>query len=403
MVLSHRLDHIKPSPTMAITAKARLLREKGLDVLSLSAGEPDFQTALSIKEKAIQAIQEGHTLYTAVDGIAPLKKAIQEKFLRDNKLSYTLDEIMVSGGAKQAIFNAFFATLNAGDEVIIPAPYWVSYPAMVTLSGGIPVLISCRQEHQFKLDPEHLRKHISERTKWLILNNPGNPTGSVYTKEELDALGSVLLDFPHVHILSDDIYEHILYTAEPFASLPQVVPALKDRTLCINGVSKCYAMTGWRIGYAAGPKAIIKAMGKIQSQSTSSPCSISQHAALEALSGNQSHVSAQSHIFQERRDFVVARLNKIKGISCLNPGGAFYVFPSCEKLMGFKTKEGKSLQSDVDFCAYLLERALVAVVPGEAFGFSSHFRLSYATSKDVLEEALERMEEAILDLSPPSP
>ncbi len=385
-IISNSLKRIKPSPTIAVTQKARELKAAGKDVIGLGAGEPDFDTPDNIKDAAVKAIHRGDTKYTAVDGTPALKKAISNKFKRENNLDYLNNEITVGTGGKQVIYNAFMATLNKGDEVIIPAPYWVSYPDMVLLAGGKPKIIKCNENDGFKLTPKNLKRAITKKTKWLILNSPSNPTGATYTKEEINSLSEVLIKNKNIHILSDDIYEHITYDNFNFFTIAQV-PKLKNRTLTMNGVSKSYAMTGWRIGYAAGPKEIIKAIGKIQSQSTSNPSSISQAAAVEALNGTQDFIKERASAFKERRDFVVNALNDIKGISCLKPNGAFYVFPSCKKLLNKKTK----LKTDKDFVEKLLENANVAVVQGSAFGLDGYFRISYATSMDNLKKALERI------------
>ena len=385
-IVSNSLKRIKPSPTIAVTSKAREMRAAGKDVIGLGAGEPDFDTPDNIKEAAIQAIKRGDTKYTAVDGTPALKKAIKEKFSRENNLTYALDQISVGTGGKQVLYNAFMATLNPGDEVIIPAPYWVSYPDMVLLAGGKPKIVKCSEKNEFKITPAELKKAITKKTKWLIINSPSNPTGSCYTKEEIQELSKILIKNKKVFILSDDIYEHITYDGFEFFTIAQI-KALKDRTLTMNGVSKSYSMTGWRIGYGAGPKDIIKAMAKIQSQSTTNPSSISQAAAVEALSGTQDFIKTRSESFKERRDFVVKTLNNIKGLSCLKPNGAFYVFPNCQKLLGKKTK----LKTDKDFVEKLLEKAEVAVVQGSAFGLDGYFRISYATSMDNLKKALERI------------
>ena len=385
-IISDSLKRIKPSPTIAVTQKARELRAAGKDVIGLGAGEPDFDTPDNVKNAAIKAIKSGDTKYTAVDGTPALKKAIIAKFKRENKLSYSVDQITVGTGGKQVLYNAFMATLNKGDEVIIPAPFWVSYPDMVLLAGGKPKIVKCTEEEGFKLTPSKLRKAITKKTKWLILNSPSNPTGAGYTKKEIEELAKVLIKNKKVHILSDDIYEHIKYDNFNFYTIAQN-SKLKDRTLTMNGVSKSYAMTGWRIGYAAGPKDIIKAIGKIQSQSTSNPSSISQAAAVEALNGNQGFIQKRSKAFKERRDFVVKSLNNIKGINCLTPNGAFYVFPSCKGLLNKKT----NLKTDTDFVQKLLEKSNVAVVQGSAFGLDGYFRISYATSMQNLKKAMERI------------
>ncbi len=385
-IVSNSLKRIKPSPTMAVTSKAREMRAAGKDVVGLGAGEPDFDTPDNIKEAAIEAIKRGDTKYTAVDGTPALKKAIQAKFKRENGLSYTTDQITVGTGGKQVLYNAFMATVNKGDEVIIPAPYWVSYPDIILLAGGKPKIVKCDEKNNFKLTPEKLKKAISKKTKWVILNSPSNPTGSAYTKKEIENLSKVLLKHKNIFILSDDIYEHITYDNFEFFTIAQI-KALKDRTLTMNGVSKSYSMTGWRIGYAAGPKEIIKAIAKIQSQSTSNPTSISQAAAVEALNGTQSFIKERADSFKIRRDYVVNSLNKINGISCLRPEGAFYVFPNCKKLLGKKTK----LKTDKDFVEKLLIKSQVAVVQGSAFGLEGYFRISYATSMENLEKAMERI------------
>lgn len=385
-IVSNSLKRIKPSPTIAVTSKAREMRAAGKDVIGLGAGEPDFDTPDNIKEAAIEAIRKGDTKYTAVDGTPALKKAIQAKFSRENDLSYELDQISVGTGGKQVLYNAFMATINKGDEVIIPAPYWVSYPDIVLLAGGKPKIIKCDEKNNFKLTPEKLTKAVSNKTKWIIINSPSNPTGSGYTKDEIIALSKILIKYKNLYILSDDIYEHITYDGFKFFTIAQI-EKLKSRTLTMNGVSKSYSMTGWRIGYAAGPKEIIKAMAKIQSQSTSNPTSISQAAAVEALNGTQDFISERSYSFKKRRNFVVDSLNNIKGISCLSPEGAFYVFPNCKKLLNKKTK----LKTDKDFVEKLLEKAEVAVVQGSAFGLDGYFRISYATSMENLKQAMKRI------------
>tara|TARA_B100000401_G_C52797980_1_gene716991 strand:+ start:1 stop:1191 length:1191 start_codon:yes stop_codon:yes gene_type:complete len=385
-IVSNSLKRIKPSPTIAVTSKAREMRAAGRDVIGLGAGEPDFDTPDNIKEAAIEAIKAGETKYTAVDGTPKLKKAIQAKFLRENNLSYDLDQITVGTGGKQVLYNAFMATINKGDEVIIPAPYWVSYPDIILLAGGKPKIIKCTENDNFKLTPKKLKKTISKKTKWVILNSPSNPTGSAYTKEEIIELSNILIKYKNTYILSDDIYEHVIYDNFKFFTIAQI-KALKNRTLTMNGVSKSYSMTGWRIGYAGGPKEIIRAISKIQSQSTSNPSSISQAAAVEALNGIQDFIKTRADSFKERRDFVVDSLNNIKGLSCLKPEGAFYVFPCCKKLLGKKTK----IKTDEEFVKKLLEKAEVAVVQGSAFGLDGYFRISYATSMDSLKKAMERI------------
>ncbi len=385
-IISDSLKRIKPSPTIAVSQKARELKAAGKDVVGLGAGEPDFDTPNNIKNAAIKAIRAGDTKYTAVDGTPVLKNAIIKKFKKENNLKYSLDEITVGTGGKQVLYNAFMATLNKGDEVIIPAPFWVSYPDMVLLAGGKPKIIKCSEADNFKLTPSKLKKAISKKTKWLILNSPSNPTGASYSKSEIKKLSKVLIKHKKVHILSDDIYEHISYDKSKYFTIAQI-SNLKNRTLTMNGVSKSYAMTGWRIGYAGGPKEIIKAIRKVQSQSTSNPSSVSQAAAVEALNGNQEFIKTRSKEFKKRRDFVVNSLNNIKGISCLKPNGAFYVFPSCKKLLGNKTK----LKTDTEFVEKLLEKKNVAVVQGSAFGLPGYFRISYATSMQKLKKAMTRI------------
>ena len=385
-IVSNSLKRIKPSPTIAVTSKAREMRAAGKDVIGLGAGEPDFDTPDNIKDAAIEAIKRGETKYTAVDGTPKLKKAIQGKFTRENNLSYELDQISVGTGGKQVLYNVFMATLNPGDEVIIPAPYWVSYPDMVLLAGGKPKIVKCSEKNEFKITPDELKKAIGKKTKWLVINSPSNPTGSCYTRNEIEELSKILIKNKNVYILSDDIYEHITYDDFKFFTIAQI-KALKDRTLTMNGVSKSYSMTGWRIGYGAGPKDIIKAVAKIQSQSTTNPSSISQAAAVEALNGTQDFIKTRSDSFKERRDYVVETLNSINGLSCLKPSGAFYVFPNCKKLLGKKTK----LKTDKEFVEKLLEKAEVAVVQGSAFGLDGYFRISYATSMDNLKKALDRI------------
>jgi len=392
--LSKCLINIKPSPTIAVSMKAADLKAQGKDIISLGMGEPDFDTPQNIKDYAIKAIQNGETKYTAVDGTPALKKAIIAKFKRENNLDYNSNQISVSTGAKQVIYNALIATLNEGDEVLIPAPYWVSYPDMVLLGNGVPVIIESNSKNNFKISPNDLDNKITPKTKWLILNSPSNPTGSCYSESEIRAIADVLLKHPHVHILSDDIYEHLIFENLKFATIAQIEPKLKDRTLVVNGVSKAYAMTGWRIGYGAGNEKLIKAMGVIQSQSTSSPSSIGQAASVEALNGTQDFIKPNALLFQKRRDLVVKMLNEIDGINCNNPNGAFYVFPSCNGLYGKKTPQGNVINNDNDFATYLLEEALVAVVPGIAFGAKDFFRISYAASDDFLLNAMNRISDA---------
>jgi aspartate aminotransferase len=389
--LASSLSNIKPSPTIAVSMKAAELKAAGKDIISLGMGEPDFDTPDHIKQAAITALNKGDTKYTAVDGTAALKKAIIEKFKRENGLEFKASEIIVSTGAKQVIYNALVASLNAGDEVIIPAPYWVSYPDMVLLAGGTPVVVESSAKNNFKILPDDLEKKITPKTKWIILNSPSNPTGACYSEAELKAIAEVLLKHPQVHIMSDDIYEHLIFDGLKFATIAQVEPRLKERSLVINGVSKAYAMTGFRIGYAGGFEKLIKAMSMIQSQSTSSPVSISQAAAVQALNGPQDYVINSKKIFEKRRDMVVKMLNAIDGIDCNIPNGAFYVFPSCKGLLGKKTPAGKLIADDNDFASYLLEEALVAVVPGVAFGAPDFFRISYAASDDFLKNAMQRI------------
>ena len=397
-IISDILKRIKPSPTIAVTQKARELKAAGKDVIGLGAGEPDFDTPDNIKDAAIKAIKEGDTKYTAVDGTPELKKAISEKFKRENNLSYSTDQITVGAGGKHVIYNLMMATLNKGDEVIIPAPYWVSYPDIVMLAGANPIVVECSEEQGFKLTAKDLASVITNNTKWVILNSPSNPTGACYTEQEIRNLAQVLRRNPHVSVLSDDIYEHIIYDNFKFFTIAQI-PELKNKVVTMNGVSKSYAMTGWRIGYAAGEKEIIKAISKIQSQSTSNPSSISQAAAAEALNGTQDFISIRSKSFQERRDFVVNSLNNIDGINCLKPDGAFYVFPSCKGLIGKKDKSGKKLETDTDFVQSLLENNNVAVVQGSAFGLDGYFRVSYATSMEKLKVAMERIKSFCESLS----
>ena len=389
-IISDSLKRIKPSPTIAVTQKARELKASGKDVIGLGAGEPDFDTPNNIKEAAIKAIKDGDTKYTAVDGTQILKEAIVNKFKRENNLDYTTDQITVGAGGKHVIYNLMMATLNKGDEVLIPAPYWVSYPDIVLLAGATPVAVECSEEQDFKITAKDLESKITNNTKWLIINSPSNPTGSTYSEQEIKNLSQVLKRNPHVNILSDDIYEHITYGGFKFFTIAQI-PELKNRVVTMNGVSKSYAMTGWRIGYAAGPKEIIKAISKIQSQSTTNPSSISQAAAVEALNGNQDFISIRAKAFEERRDFVVNTLNYINGIKCLKPDGAFYVFPSCKNLIGKKDINGKKIENDTDFVQSLLENNGVAVVQGSAFGLEGYFRISYATSMENLKKALKKI------------
>ena len=391
--LSENLARVAPSATMAVTQQAREMKAHGFDVVGLGAGEPDFDTPDHIKQAAIEAIQNGETNYTNVDGIQELKSAIVAKFKRDNSLTYTESQINVSPGGKPVIFNALIATLNLGDEVIVPAPCWVSYPEMVRLCGGEPVIVKCGMESAFKITPQQLEDAITPRTTWLILNSPSNPTGSAYTYADLRSLADVLIKHPQVMILTDDMYEHLVYDDFKFATIAEVEPALYDRTLTMNGVSKAYAMTGWRIGYAGGPDWLIRAMAKVMSQSTSNPCSISQWASVAALNGPQDFLAARNAAFVARRDFVVSELNKAKGIKCAQPDGAFYVYPDCGGLIGKTTSKGEKIDSDLDFARTLLGESHVAVVPGTAFHGSPNFRISYATSMEQLEKAMTRIQE----------
>jgi aspartate aminotransferase len=398
-LVSRTLERVKPSPTMAITNKAREMKAAGFDVIGLGAGEPDFDTPDNIKQAAIEAIKRGETKYTAVDGIPELKQAIAEKFARENGLDYKPAEITVGSGGKHVLYNALLATLDPGDEVIIPSPYWVSYPDIVLLAGAEPVIVETTLDENFKLTPEALEKAITPKTKWFIFNSPSNPTGAAYTRDEIKALTDVLLRHERVWVLTDDIYEHLVYDGFEFSTPVQVEPKLKERALTLNGVSKAYSMTGWRIGYAGAPAELIKAIGKLQSQSTSNPCSISQWAALEALRGPQDFLKDWVKSFQERRDLVVSMLNQANGLSCPTPEGAFYVYPSCAGTIGKKTPKGDTINSDEDFATLLLQEEGVAVVHGEAFGLSPFFRISYATSTEALEEACRRIQRFCASLS----
>lgn len=390
--LADALSRVKPSATIAVSQKARELKAKGRDVISLGAGEPDFDTPDNIKNAAIDAIRRGETKYPPVSGIVPLREAIAAKFKRENNLEYKPEQTIVATGGKQILFNAFMATLNPEDEVIIPRPYWVSYPEMVAICGGTPVFAETSIENGFKLTGEALEKAITPRTKWLIMNSPSNPSGAAYTDSELREIAEVLLKHPHVWTLTDDMYEHLTYGDFTFRTLAEVEPTLYDRTLTMNGVSKAYAMTGWRIGYAAGPLSLIKAMDTIQGQQTSGACTIAQWASVEALNGPQDFITSNKAIFQGRRDLVVSMLNQARGISCPTPEGAFYVYPSCEGLIGKKTQSGKVIETDEDFVSELLEAEGVAVVHGSAFGLGPNFRISYATSEKLLEESCSRIQ-----------
>jgi aspartate aminotransferase len=396
---SSALRRVKPSPTMAVSAQARALIRAGRDVITLAAGEPDFDTPENIKQAAIRAIQDGKTKYTDVDGLPELKEAICAKFARENGLTYKPSQINVSPGGKPVIYNSMVATLSPGDEVIIPTPYWVSYPDMVLLAGGEPVFVATTAAQNFLLSPDDLEAAITPRTKWLILNSPSNPSGAAYTREALKAIADVLLRHPHVWVLTDDMYEHLIYGDFDFTTIAQVEPALYDRTLTMNGVSKAYAMTGWRIGYAGGPEALIKAMAKVESQSTSNPCSISQWAAVEALNGTQDFIKPRAAVFETRRDLVVSMLNQASGLECPRPEGAFYVYPSCEGLIGKKAPSGQVIDSDGAFASALLDAEGVAVVQGEAFGLSPFFRISYATGTEILEDACTRIQRFCASLS----
>ena len=392
--IADRLKRIKPSMTVGINVKANALRAEGKDVLVLAAGEPDFDTPLNIRKAAVIALEEGQTRYVPGKGTPALQKAIQSKFLKDNNLNYDLDEIIVGVGGKHIIYNAMMATINPEDEVIIPAPFWVSYPDIVLLAEGKPVIVPCPEDQNFKLTADQLEKSITDKTKWLMLNSPSNPTGSLYSKQELQKLADVLLKYPQVLILSDDIYEKVIYDDLEFSTIASVEPKLKDRCLTLNGVSKSYCMTGWRLGYCGAPKEIIAAMNKIQSQSTTSTSSISMAASVEALNGTQDFIAEHNQAFVRRRDLVVNLLNKIDGLSCLTPQGAFYVYPSCAGVIGRVTPDGQKISNDEDFMSYLLESEGIAGVHGAAFGLSPYFRLSYATSDEILKDACARIKRA---------
>lgn len=398
-LIAARLNRIKPSPSSMAGQRARELRAAGRDIVGLTSGEPDFDTPPNVCEAVMRAMAASKTKYTDVGGTPELKAAVAAKFKRDNGLEYGSSEIIVGTGGKQVIFNAFMCTLEAGDEVIVPAPYWVSYPDIALLADGKPVIVTCRPEDGFKLRPEDLERAITPRTRWLVLNAPNNPSGATYTRDELRGLADVLLRHPQVWVMTDDIYEHILYDGREFATIAQVEPALKERTLTINGVSKAYAMTGWRIGYGGAPAVLIKAMTKLQSQSTSNPSSISQAAAQEALNGPQDFIAERTRIFQERRDKVVAELNRIPGVTCHLPEGAFYVYPSCAGVIGRKTPGGQVIRTDNEFVLYLLEAQNLALLQGEAYGVSPFFRISFATSMERLEEGLRRLRLACEALS----
>lgn len=397
--IASRLSAIAPAETMEMAARAAALRRQGLDVISLSQGEPDFDTPEHIRQAAIRAMHDGKTRYTEAAGVLPLREAVAARMLADHGLRYGADEVSITAGAKQAIFNAFFATLDAGDEVVVPAPCWVSYPEIVKLTGGTPVVVECPREAGFKLTPAQLEASITPRTKWLMLNSPSNPTGAVYSRAELAALGEVLLRHPQVWVLTDDIYAKLVYGSEPFANILQVVPQLQPRTLVINGVSKVYCMTGWRIGYAVGPRELVKAMTLVQGQSTNNANAIAQFAALEALTGDQSCVDTFRAAFRERRDFIVAALRKVPGLEVDVPEGAFYVYVSCRALIGRRTPSGLAIETDRDFVRYLLDEAHVAVVSGTGFLHSPYFRVSYAAGLEQLGEAVRRIAGAVEALS----
>jgi len=392
--VASRLGLIKPSPTIAVTQKARDLKAAGRDVIGLGAGEPDFDTPSNIIEAGKKAMDDGLTRYTPINGIPELREAIAAKFKRENGLEYTVDEIAVGCGGKQIIFNAMMATLDPGDEVIVPAPYWVSYPDIALLFEGKPVFVECTAENGFKMRPEDLEAAIGPKTRWLILNSPSNPSGAAYTRDELKALADVLMKHDQVWVLTDDIYEHIIYDGFEFSTIAQVEPGLKDRTLTLNGMSKAYCMTGWRVGYAGGPEELIKAMAKVQSQSTTHTSSVSQAASVEGLNGPQDFLQDNNRVFKERRDLVVGMLNQSQGLSCPTPEGAFYVYPSCAGTIGKKTPDGKTIETDEDFVTYILESEGVAAVQGSAFGLSPHLRISYATSTELLEDACQRIQRA---------
>ncbi len=396
--LSEALGRIQPSATLAMSGRVTELRAQGIDIIGLSAGEPDFDTPDFVKEAAIKAIRDGDTKYTVVDGTAALKEAVIKKFKRDNDLEYTAAQVTVNSGGKHTLFNALVATIDAGDEVIIPAPYWVSYPDIVAFAGGTPVIVEGGADQGYKITPAQLDAAITPKTKWVMLNSPSNPSGAAYSADELKALGEILLKHEHVLVMTDDMYEHIWYADTPFATIAQVCPELYDRTLTVNGCSKAYSMTGWRIGYAGGPDWIIKGMRKLQSQSTSNPCSISQAAAVAALNGPQDFLKDRNKAFAKRRDLVVAMLNDAPGLSCPTPDGAFYVYPDCSELMGKTTPKGDVIESDEQLIGYFLDEAKVAAVHGGAFGLSPAFRVSYATSEDVLIEACTRIQKACADL-----
>lgn len=394
-LIAARMDRIKPSPSSAASARVRELQAAGRDIVGLTTGEPDFPTPDHIKQAAVRALETDQTRYTNPDGTAEVKAAVQRKFKRENGLDYALDQIIVSAGSKQSLFNALLATVEQGDEVVIPAPYWVSYLDMVLLAGGTPVVVAGLEEHGFKLQPGQLERALTPRTKWVLFNSPNNPTGATYSAAEMHALAQVLLPHPRIHVVSDDIYEHLVYDGHAFATMAAVEPALYERTLTINGVSKAYSMTGWRLGYAGGPRELIRNMSKLQSQSTTNPSSISQFAAIAALDGPQDFIATRCRAFQQRRDTVVAMLNRIPGLSCRVPEGAFYVFPSCAGLIGRRTPAGGTLANDRDVTLYLLEEGGVGVLQGEVYGLSPYFRISTAAELPLLEEGCRRIAAAV--------
>ncbi|TCT06395.1 pyridoxal phosphate-dependent aminotransferase [Paralcaligenes ureilyticus] len=398
ITISSRLQRIKPSPSSMAGQRARELREQGKDVVGLTSGEPDFDTPENIREAAYQAMEDGKTKYTDVGGTPALREAIADKFRKENSLEYSKEQVIVCTGAKQVIFNAFMSTINPGDEVIVPVPYWVSYPDIALLAEGRPVFVQSTVENRFKMRPQDLEEAITDKTRWVVLNYPNNPSGAVYSREELAALAAVLLRHPHVMVLTDDIYEHIIYDNKKYATIAEVEPGLKDRTLTVNGVSKSYAMTGWRLGYAAGPRELIRSMVKLQSQSTSNASSISQAAALEALTGPQHLVGERLKIYAGRRDYVTSRINKIPGLHCHVPEGAFYVFPLCQGLFGARTRAGQTIENGDDFVRHLLDSEMLVALQGAAYGMPAHFRISFATSMERLAEGCDRLERACLGL-----
>jgi aspartate aminotransferase len=398
-ILAARLDRIQPSPTIAMSAKARALKAEGRDIIELAAGEPDFPTPDNIIKAAEDAMARGDTKYTDPDGTPELKQAVCDKFKRDNNLDYVPAQVTIGTGGKQVLYNALMATLNPGDEVIIPAPYWVSYPDMVMLAEGTPVIVECTLESRFIMQPEDLEKAITPKTKWIIFNSPSNPTGAGYTREDLKKITDVLMRHPHVWVMTDDMYEHLVYGDFKFCTPAEIEPGLYDRTLTVNGMSKAFCMTGWRIGYAAGPKDLITAIRKIQSQSTSNPSSISQAASVVALNGPMDFLAENNEVFKSRRDLVCSMLNQAKGLTCPTPDGAFYVYPSCAGMIGKTTPDGKILETDEDVVGYLLDSEGIAAVHGAAFGLSPHFRISYATATEVLEDACQRIQRACAALT----